>query len=328
MTRTVKLALLGAILIAALAWIALQGGEFSQLGSRQKVVMVASAVEIEPIAQLREGFYDAIKASKSHNGVRFIERNAQGKDEQYAAIADEIARERPDAVYVLGTSLALAIQKRAPDVVIVQGGVTDPVYATLALSMSASGKRYAATSDLPPSASLVALIKRLFPARTRIGFLYNPSEPNSVAVLRDFRAAASAQGLRVVEFSVTSASEIPSAVTAAVAQSDILFVPPDNLVTAGLKSVVQSADNAGVPVIATTSEAVSDGATASVSTSYVELGRQAGDIMLSILFEGSDPSKMPIRLPENVTTVISASKAARFGLKSDKLTAPNTQIVK
>ena len=94
-------------------------------------VAIVSIVEIEPISDLRKGFRDRFGASqfaKNHKVV-FTEYNAQGESSIVNQIADKLATEKPNVVYALGTPVAQAIQKRSPDILIVQGAVTDPVAA-------------------------------------------------------------------------------------------------------------------------------------------------------------------------------------------------------
>src|SRR5205823_2962354 len=109
-----------------------------------------------------------------------------------------IAVDKPNLVYVLGTSAAQTIQKRAPDILLVQGAVTDPVAAGLAASWKGSGRKYVATSDLPPIAVQLQLIQQLTPKIKRLGVIYNPGESNSVAVISRLRDEVHT-GLQLVE---------------------------------------------------------------------------------------------------------------------------------
>jgi putative tryptophan/tyrosine transport system substrate-binding protein len=303
-------------LIAGLAWMGTHRPTYGVNGDdkRQLVIYVASVVEIEPIAELRDGFKEAVAQSSFGKRVRYVERNAQGDAGLMAQIANEIAKEKPDLVYVLGTPLAQAIQKRAPDVTLVQGAVTDPVEAGLANSWNGSGKRYAANSDRPPTDRIVSLIRTLTPTVQTVGFLYNPSETNSVAVLRSLKADAAKSGLNIKEFSVARATDIPAAMNAAVTTSDALFIPPDNTVTAGIKGIIQTASGRAKPVFATTTDAVGEGALAGVTTDFRTLGREAATIAISILGEGKDPAKIPIALPAETAILINRATLERLGL--------------
>lgn len=310
------LAVIVLALIAGFVWMGWQRPEAGPKtdGERQLVIYVASIVEIEPIVELRDGFKDGIAKSEIGKKVRYVERNAQGDAGLMAQIANEIAKEKPDLVYVLGTPLAQAIQKRAPDVTLVQGAVTDPVEAGLANSWNGSGKQYAANSDRPPTDRIVSLIRALTPQVETVGFLYNPSETNSVAVLRSLKADAAKSGLTIKEFSVARATDIPAAINAAVTTSDALFIPPDNTVTAGIKGIIQTASGRGKPVFATTTDAVGEGALAGVTADFRTLGREAASIAIAILGGGKDPAKIPIALPAETAILINRATLERLGL--------------
>lgn len=311
--RIALLAIAVAGLVAAIWWLR-SPGPSQRVVDSVRTIYVVSAVEIGPIADLRQGFREVLDKSSIKGEVRYVERNAQNDPGITAQIADEIARVKPALVYVLGSSVAQAIQKRAPGVIVVQGGVTDPVSAGLATAWSGSGRLYAATSDRPPMAKLISVITELLPNRKKIGVLYNPSEPNSVAVVAELRSLAKVNGLEVQEFAVGQASDLPAAAAAAARNSQIVFVPPDNAVTAGLAAVIQAASMQGVPVVATTDDAVKQGAFLAVTTNYVTLGRESGALALEILVGGRNPGEIPIRLPQDARIVVSKRQAKRFGV--------------
>lgn len=314
--RVLQLALASLMLALVIAWLLTHPKQRNHQGVTDvRAVYVVSIVELEPIEQLRNGFRDQISKSKFVSKVRYVERNAQGDAGLIVQIASEIAEKQPDLVYVLGTPLAQAIQKRSPQVVVVQGAVTDPVEAGLANAWSGSGRRYAANSDRPPSEKIVSLIYRLAPKAKLIGYIYNPSEANSIAVLRSMKMEAKKAGMEVREFGVGRTTDIPIAVAAAVSTTDVLFIPPDNTVTSGIKSVIQVAENAKKPIFATTAEAVNQGALAGITTDFYTLGSEAADIAISIMFEGADPSVIPIALPKENRIVINRSTSQKLGIK-------------
>jgi putative ABC transport system substrate-binding protein len=275
---------------------------------------IASIVEIEPIKELRDGFKEGLTGSPIAGRIDYIERNAQGDAGLINQIASEIPRLHPRAVYVLGTPLAQAIQKQNPSVLLLQGAVTDPVSAGLANSWQGSGRPYAATSDRPPVALLLDTISRLTPDKRKIGVLYNPGESNSVAVVAALREASSAKGYSLREFGVGSVQDLPTTIASALARSDVLIVPPDNTVTSGLKAVIQSATQHKIPVYATTADAVTLGALASVSTDFRELGRETADIAIQVLVHGKNPAVIPIQLPRKQQIIVSSKAATTLGV--------------
>jgi putative ABC transport system substrate-binding protein len=294
-------------------------------------VAVISIVEIEPIAELRKGFrqeFEASQFAKDHKVV-FTEYNAQGDSGVVNQIADKVTAEKPDLVYALGTPVAQAVQKRSPELLIVQGAVTDPVAAGLAKSWEGSGKKYIATSDLPPVNKQVRLIQELTPKVSRLGIIYNPGEANSVAVvsrLREYIPQAKLN-IKLVERSVANSSDVATAMQSLLGNVDAIYLPPDNTVHAAIPVVGKFAKENKVPFYATVKNALDDGALATLSLDFVQLGKESAALTLAVL-AGQDPATTPIRLNENPSVFISAKAAANLGVEIEQFRKrPNVTII-
>lgn len=284
-------------------------------------IAVISIVEIEPIVELRKGFREEFEASKfaKERKVVFTEYNAQGDSGLVNQIADKVATEKPDIVYVLGTPVAQAVQKRAPGLLVVQGAVTDPVAAGLAKSWDGSGKKYIATSDLPPVPKQVHLIQELTPKVARLGMIYNPSEANSVAVVSRLREyiAQTKLDFKLVERSVANSSDVAMAMQSLLGNMDAIYLPPDNTAHAAIPVIGKIAKEHKIPFYATVKNALDDGALATLSLDFVELGKESATLALAVL-SGQNPATMPIRLNENPSVFISAKAATSLGIDIEK----------
>jgi putative tryptophan/tyrosine transport system substrate-binding protein len=294
-------------------------------------LVIASIVEIEPIAQLRKGFRDRFENSQffKDNKVTITEQNAQGDAGLTNQIADKIAAEKPDLVYVLGTPLAQAIQKKAPDVLVVQGAVTDPVAAGLANGWNGSGKKYVATSDLPPIEKQVELIRQLTPQVVKLGVIYNPGEVNSVAVISRLRDQFAKSGgiLKLVERPIANSGDVAIAVQSLLGNVDAIYLPPDNTAHAALPVLGKFTRENKIPLYATVSNALDQGALATLSLDFTQLGIESADLALQVL-GGHDPSTIPIRISDNPTVTINGKVAAAYGLDVSAFRGkPNVNVV-
>jgi putative ABC transport system substrate-binding protein len=292
---------------------------------------VASIVEIEPVVQLRQGFrevFDASDFAKQHK-VRTLEYNAQGDGGLINQVADKISSDKPDLVYVLGTPLAQAIVGRNPETLVLQGGATDPVAAGLAKSWEGSGSHYFATSDLPPVAEIFSLITQLSPRATRVGLIYNPGETNATAVVARMRveAARAFPQLKLVERSIASTGDIPLALDSLRGKVDALVLPPDNTVYAAISQITSAATSDRIPVFATTSNAVKDGALATLTIDYRQLGEDAAHLALQVL-AGAKPGELPIQYTKSPRILVSVKAAKALGIDlSSVRTKPNVSLV-
>ena len=263
-----------------------------------KSIAIVSIVKIEPITQLEDGFKQTILASDfaKSTPIIFTYENAQGDASLQNLIVDKIIRKRPSLVYVLGTPIAIAIQKRDPNLIIVQGAATDPIDAGLANSWNGSGRNYAATTDLPPVAIQMDLIRELIPKITSLGLIYNAGEANSVAVVRRIREYILNQklSLKLEERGVANSSEIATAVASLNSKVQAIYIPPDNTVHAGLRVVCKVASEIRIPVFTSVESSIDDGALAALALDYFKLGEQSAKIALRILQDQQKAGDIPI----------------------------------
>lgn len=314
MKRAAPLLILASVVVLAVT-AALYLGSYSEVPGFR--VAIVSVVEIDPIAELREGFretFDASAFAKKRN-VIYEEHNAQGDPGLINQIADKIAARPPDLVFVLGTPMAQAIQNRSPKILLVQGACTDPVAAGLADSWQGSGRNYAATSNLPPVEKQVKLLRELTPAVRRIGTIYNPGEANSVAVIRRLRRELDKQDVEItlVERPVSNTADVATAASSLVGNVDAIYLVPDNTAHAAIRVIGQVAIDHSLPFYATVENALEHGALAALALDYHTLGNESAELALGIL-DGLEPATTPIRLNRNPKTIISRGAAVRLGI--------------
>lgn len=316
------------IYVAVLALIALLFGWLFHRRDRQNqhfTVAVVSIVEIEPIAQLRTGFKAEFLNSPFAHGhdVVYREFNAQGDSALVNEIADKIAADHPDLVYALGTPVAQAIQKRAPDILLVQGAVTDPVAAGLANTWSGSGRKYVATSDLPPIEIQADLIRSITPGLKRLGIIYNPSEANSVAVISRFRNYVKAgNSFVLIEKPIANSNDVATILAALQGRVDGIYLPPDNTAHAAIPAIGRFCKDYKLPLYATVKSALNSGALATLSLDFVQLGKESADLALDAL-NGTDPGKIPIKVNEHPAISINEGVARELGIDLEPLRKRN-----
>lgn len=295
-------------------------------------VVVVSLVEIEPIAALRRGFQAEMKGSSlgRTRNVVFEEYNAQNDLSVVSQIADRVALDPPDVVYVLGTPAAQTIQRRTPNVLLVQGAATDPVSAGLADSWEGSGRNYVATSDRLPASEQLKLIAELTPQVRRVGIIYNPGEVNSSVVVSDLRREAPARRIELVERPIANSSEMSQSLESMLGEIDAVFLPPDNTAYAGLAVVGRLTKAAEIPFYATVKDALDHNALATLGLDFEKLGRESAKLVLDVV-AGRDPKTLPIGVNKAPTISISRTVASALGKKVDLAAfehRSNVEIVK
>jgi putative tryptophan/tyrosine transport system substrate-binding protein len=307
--RFVLIVVVIAALIALAAWLTKR---------KPRTIAIVSIVKIEPITQLEEGFKKRINESEfaSKQSIRFTYDNAQNDASLQNQIVDKITQARPDLVYVLGTPIATAIQKRDPSLIIVQGAVTDPIEAGLAVSWDRSGKKYAATTDKPPVDRQIALIKQMVPNIRSLGLVYNTSESNSVAVVKQLRAYIDRMklGIKLEERPVANTSEVSTATESLNGKVQAIYVPPDNTVHAAMAVLCKVANDHKIPVFTSTEDSIKEGAFAALALDYFKLGEQSADIALTILEGKAKAEDIPIKPTENPKIIINQKVGSALGI--------------
>ncbi|MBS0203957.1 MAG: ABC transporter substrate-binding protein [Planctomycetes bacterium] len=291
-------------------------------------VAIVSIAEIDPIVELRSGFKSELEILPELKGRKIVytEMNAQGDAAVSSQIADKVATDGFDLVYVLGTPLAQAIQKRAPNVLMVQGAVTDPVAAGLADSWDGSGRKYIATSDLPPEDSITSLMRSLTPDARRLGVLYNPGEANSAVVVSRLKVRLSKQNVQLVEVPLATTADAAGSVQSLAGRVDSIYVPPDNTAYAAIKVIGEFATSNSIPLFGSTTDTIASGALAAVSLDYRELGRESALLVQRVL-RGEHPEKLPIQVNRAPKLVVSQSRAKQFGIDLKAVASlPNVEI--
>ena len=169
------------------------------------------------------------------------------------------------------------------------------------------------------------LIKTLLPNAKKVGFLYNPSEQNSLLLLEKFKGIAKAKGLTVVEKGVSSVNDINLAIDSLLGQIDVLYIPTDNLVYSSASLVIQKANKKNVPVIASTNDIVEKGALATESIDYEKLGYQTGERVIDVL-NGKAPKDIPVETLKQTTLVVNQKIAKKYNISLDNPKLKNAVI--
>src|SRR5690606_11072631 len=187
--------------------------------------------------------------------------------------------------------------------------VRDALAAILIDSFEAPGVNITGSSHYQPASEQAALILEVLPSVRRVGVEYNAGEDNSVAQVLDLREWARENGITLVERTVSQSVEVQQATESLVGQVDVIYVPTDNTVVAGLEGMILAANRAKLPVIAADVDTVARGALAAYGGDSFKLGRPAAQQALAILRDGASPGEIPIAMEEDRDLAINLTVA-------------------
>ncbi|MCI7343694.1 MAG: ABC transporter substrate-binding protein [Fusobacterium necrophorum] len=288
-------------------WITLLLGiSVTCMAEKEIQIGITQIIEHPSLDAARKGLEKALQKNLGKK-VKIEYQSAQGDFGTAQLIAKSYVNSKKDVIVAISTPSAQAALNATKQIPIVYTAVTDPKIAGL------SGKNITGTTDMSPLEEQLNLLKNLLPKAKKVGFLYNPSEQNSVSLLKQFAILAKERQLQVIEKGVNTVNDMNLALNSLLGQVDVLYIPTDNLVTSSESLLIQQANRKNVPVIASVESSVKKGALATVSINYEKLGYQTGERILEIL-KGKSPNQIQVEGLRETTLVINERIAKKYGI--------------
>jgi putative ABC transport system substrate-binding protein len=110
----------------------------------------------------------------------------------------------------------------------------------------------------------IDLIRKLVPRAKRVGMVYNPANPDSVAVVKQMRELLPKAGLSLSEATATRATEVGAAARNLIGKVDVIYTTTDSNVVSAYESIVRVGENSKIPLIASNIDGVKRGAVAAL----------------------------------------------------------------
>ena len=259
-----------------------------------------------------QGFKDAL-AEKGFTNVTYDEQNAQGDMATAASIAQKFASEKLDLILGVATPTTQAVVKAVTTTPIVFTAVTDPVGAGLVTDPKAPTANVTGVSDLQPVEPILKLAQAFNPNAKNVGIVYNAGESNSVYIVKQTEAAASALGLTMVKAPASTSAEVQAAAQSLVGRVDAITVIGDNTAVSALEAIVKVCDQNKIPLIVGDTDSVKRGAAAGYGFDYKDLGKQAGYQAAQIL-SGTPIKDIPVEYAKNLQLSVNEKAAAAQGV--------------
>ena len=233
-----------------------------------------------------------IKAALAEEGfgaedVQYLEVNANGEMDKLNAFAKELLAAQPDVIVPVSTPVTQAVFKEAPAMQkIVFSTVTNPSD----VGMDGKPAHMTGVCDVVNYQASFDLIFEIAPNTKCIGIIYNAGERNSQYGVDRIKELATKRNVELQLVTVSQSQEVVDATKGLVGNVDVIYVGSDNTVVAAMAGVTRVAYESKIPVIASDSGSVTDGALAAVSVDYSNLGHRAGQIIAEILKSENMPA--------------------------------------
>ena len=267
----------------------------------------------------REGFLEGLEEEgiKEGDNLKVEVKNAMADTATNAQIADSFVSDNMDLICAIATPSAQSAYNAAmdKDIPVVYTAVTDPVAAELADKDGNPVGNVTGTSDTLPVEEQLKMIREMMPDAKTIGILYTTSEANSVSAIATYESLVDKYGFTLETKGISQTSEIALATDDLLSKVDCITNLTDNTVVASLPTILEKANEKGIPVFGSEIEQVKIGCLAAEGIDYIQLGKQTGKIAAQILKGEKKASEIPYEIISEPGFYVNTKVAENLGIE-------------
>src|SRR6478672_5471531 len=294
-----------------------------EVHAQQQAIPILGFVSFAPReATLQASWYQAF-----HDGMRDLgwvpSRNlaieyrfADNNADWLAALAHELVRLKPDAIFVPTRPALPTVRKATTTIPVVFVSLGDPVAEGWVASLAKPGGNLTGVAGLSPdlAGKRLELLRELTPSLSNVAVLWNPANSAEATAVSTTEAAAQKIGMSVVVERVSNPGEIAQAI-AAITHSGArsIVVLPDPMFLANRTHLVELIKQSELPAIYMETGFVEAGGLISYGPNFTELFRRAAAYVDKIL-KGAKPGDLPVEQPTKFELVINLKTARALGL--------------
>lgn len=235
----------------------------------------------------REGFLEGLAEEGIVEGENLTVdvKNAAADMATAGQISDAFVTSKVDLICAIATPTAQSAYNAAMDagIPVIYTAVTDPVAAELANEDGTPVGEVTGTSDKLPVEEQLKMIREMLPDAKKLGIMYTTSEANSVSAIAEYEELVGDYGFELVTKGITATADVPLAADELIGEVDCITNLTDNTVVASLATILDKANEKGVPVFGSEIEQVKIGCLAAEGIDYIALGKQTGKMAAQVL---------------------------------------------
>lgn len=263
----------------------------------------------------KNGFIEGLSQAGYNDGtdVNIEVQNARNSEDNLKIIAQKYITDGKDIIFAISAPVALAMAEETDDIPIIVAAVSDPAKSALVKSNESPGGNVSGISDPPPSGKQIQLITKLIPNVNKVCILYCSGEDNSRIQAEEVKNGLQKLSVNVEIKTAATQYDIEQTAKSVVGNCDAVYIPSDDLFAENISVVTDITTPADIPVITGDKDMVSDGALASVTTNYEDVGRLAGEMAVRLI-EGQDIGTIPVTHSQNGKITINENVASDLGI--------------
>lgn len=269
----------------------------SEDGKESYTIGISQFAEHGSLDNCREGFIQGLEAEGIVEGENLTidYKNAAADMGTVSQISDTFVSDKVDLICGIATPSAQSAYNAAMDsnIPVIYTAVTDPLEAELVDKDGNPVGNISGTSDKLPIKEQLEMIRALLPDAKKLGIMYTTSEANSISAIAEYKELAGDYDFEIVETGISTTADIALAADDLLGKVDCITNLTDNTVVASLPTILEKANEKGIPVFGSEIEQVKIGCLAAEGLDYIALGKQTGQMAAAVLKGESEASEMP-----------------------------------
>jgi putative tryptophan/tyrosine transport system substrate-binding protein len=271
------------------------------------------------LLEVRDGLLEGLKARGYVEGknLKVDFKSAQANFGTAQQIARQFVGDAPDVIVPITTPTSQAVAAATKDIPIIFSTVTDPVAAKIVPRLDKPGGNISGVADPVPIEQMLEAIKQLVPHLKKLGFVYDPSLPNSIVTTKAIKELGPKFGFETVDSPAMGLNNVLAAGQALVGKVDAIYVPNDTTVYAVFEALVKVAQDGKVPLFSSERRSVERGAVATIGLEFKRMGLETA-IMVDKVLKGTKPGDLDVvdmsKLPDALALYINKQAAEKTGV--------------
>ena len=257
--------------------------------------------------------------------LAFEYRWAEGRGERLPDLADVLIAGKVDVIVSMTGPAVLAAMKRTSTVPIVMAVSGDPVGTGAVKSLARPGGNVTGLSLMSDDLAglRLSVLKEAVPSATRVGVLYNPSEPPTKAELEETEAAAQKLGVTLQPLAARGGDALGQLFAEAAAGGcDALITFAHGFAFFHRRRIAELAAQYRLPAMYGWREYAAIGGLMTYGPNVTATLRRAASYVDRIL-KGANPANLPVEQPTKFELVVNLRTAKALGL-----TIPQTVLTR
>lgn len=242
--------------------------------------------------------------------------SAEGKNERFAALADECVKRRVDVIVASTTPAALAAKRATKTIPIVITPLGDPVGSGLVDSLSHPGGNLTGTTLAAPAlaAKRMELLKEAVPRVSRVLVLSYLIDPIAPPQVEQIKTVAERLRVNLVIREIRTAEDLAAAFEAGAREKVDAFIPTnESIFVANRQRVIELAAKYRLPGIYF-NRAFAEAGGLMVYTPNLAPLQARSAVYVDRVLKGAKPADLPIEQPSRFELIVNLKAANALGI--------------